>query len=743
MKQVKKNNSQDNGKSKTPLSTLRKRLAADRFTGWALGITFVAAVVIVLVTTQFGSVLPMLKASDYQVGSVAERDYVVERDILYLDEEATRLKRQAAGKLVLPIFRVNERIGEERLQRFSEFRERLLALNREESSLDTIFLRLQVDFPGILTREQLARLLDTNQLSSVFAQAEIILKKIFETGLIKLPEQDSGLLSSGAIEVWSWRGGKLVKEETYLENVLTRRNIEDWIEERFPEIPSLLLLPTFDLVRAFAIENGFFDAEETGKSRQKAMEEVEPVQAKLVKDQVIVRRGDIIDAETAAQIKALGEYSVTVNLTSIAGNVLFLLVVFFFSLLLFQEKVIGTALKRNQVIFLAATVLIFLLAAGLLSRFFTPREGIPFSVILPTAAISILITLIISTRAGIGLSVILALLVLPLAEWDPYAFLFVLLTGAAGTAVVQRAERRIDLVKAGLYLSALNIALLILFVLLQSAARGWLLPVLGWAFLNGFASSMISLGFLPILEHALNTASRFRLIELSDLNAPILKRMLSLAPGTYNHSISVANLAESAASAIGANALLARVGAYYHDIGKIEQAEYFIENQTSYNKHDDLKPSLSAAVIKSHLKMGIEKARELALPQEVQEIISQHHGRGVIKYFYQRAVENGEKTNVSTDDYSYQGYRPSSKEAAVVMLADAVEAATRTLKKPTIAKLEKFVWDMIMEKFTSQELSGSQLTFRDLETIKKSFVQVLAGYYHSRIEYPKVKEAAR
>jgi putative nucleotidyltransferase with HDIG domain len=285
--------------------------------------------------------------------------------------------------------------------------------------------------------------------------------------------------------------------------------------------------------------------------------------------------------------------------------------------------------------------------------------------------------------------------------------------------------------------------LLILSVLLQSAGRGWLLPVLGWAFLNGFASSMISLGFLPILEHGLNTASRFRLIELSDLNAPILKRMLSLAPGTYNHSISVANLAESACSAIGANALLARVGAYYHDIGKIEQAEYFIENQTSYNKHDDLKPSLSAAVIKSHLKMGIEKARELTLPREVQEIISQHHGRGVIKYFYQRALDNGEKTNVSTDDYSYQGYRPSSREAAVVMLADTVEAATRTLKKPTVAKLEKFVWDIIMEKFTSQELGDSQLTFRDLETIKKSFVQVLAGYYHSRIEYPKIKEAAR
>jgi hypothetical protein len=741
MKPTRKNN--HNGASIRPFSALKVPLGPDRTTGIILALTFVAAVAIVLVTTQFGTVFPFLRASDYQVGSVAERDYVVERDILYVDEEATRLKREAAGKLVLPIFRVNERINQERLARFSEFRERLVTLSREEESLDAIFLRLQVDFPGVLSREQLARLLDTGQLSGVLEQAELVLGDVFETGLIKLPEQDSELLSSGAVEVWRWMGGKLVKEELFLEEVLTRDNLEGWIAARYPEIPRELLQPTIDLVEAFAVENGFYDVEETEKSRQKAMEGVEPVQAKLVKDQVIVRRGDIVDAEAAAQIRALGEYSVTVNLNSIAANVLFLFIVFLLSLFLFRERILGISLKRNQVLFLAAAVLIFLLAAVLLGRFFAPREGIPFSVILPTAAISILVALIISTRAGIALSLILALLVLPIAEMDPYTFLFVLLTGVAGTAVVQRAERRIDLVRAGLYLSGLNVVLLVLFVLLQNVERGWLLPVLGWSFLNGFASSMIGLGFLPILEHALNTASRFRLIELSDLNAPILKRMLSLAPGTYNHSISVANLAESACSAIGANALLARVGAYYHDIGKIEQAEYFIENQTSYNKHDELKPSLSAAVIKSHLKMGIEKARELSLPQEVQEIISQHHGRGVIKYFYQRAVEKGEKNNVSSNDYSYQGYRPSSREAAVVMLADTVEAATRTLKKPTIAKLEKFVWDIIMEKFTSQELGDSPLTLRDLETIKKSFVQVLAGYYHSRIEYPKVKEAAR
>jgi putative nucleotidyltransferase with HDIG domain len=236
-------------------------------------------------------------------------------------------------------------------------------------------------------------------------------------------------------------------------------------------------------------------------------------------------------------------------------------------------------------------------------------------------------------------------------------------------------------------------------------------------------------------------------MELSDLNSPIFKKMLSLAPGTYNHSIMVANLAESACTRIGANALLARVGGYYHDIGKIDQARYFIENQRELNLHDDLKPSLSAAVIKSHVKGGIEKGKEQKLPKEVIDIIAQHHGKGLISYFYHRALESEKNQKVSSqkvssDDYTYTGEWPKTKEAAVVMLADAAEASSRTLKNPSVARLEKFLWSIIMEKFNSGELNKSNLTFNELDEIKDTFVHVLAGYYHSRIEYPNQKEEA-
>ncbi|HEY9593996.1 MAG TPA: HDIG domain-containing protein, partial [Spirochaetia bacterium] len=235
--------------------------------------------------------------------------------------------------------------------------------------------------------------------------------------------------------------------------------------------------------------------------------------------------------------------------------------------------------------------------------------------------------------------------------------------------------------------------------------------------------------------------TRFKLMELSDLNAPIFKRMLSQAPGTYTHSISVANLAESACEAIGANALLARVSAYYHDIGKVDQADYFVENQKAFNRHDELRPSLSAAVIKSHVRIGIEKAQELKLPQAIIDIIAQHHGRGLITFFYHRAMKEGKNIGVSRDDYSYPGVRPKTKEAAVLMLADTVEAASRSLKHPTEARLEQFVQEMIMEKLTSGELGDSNLTLRDLELIRRSFVHILEGYFHTRIEYPKIARA--
>jgi putative nucleotidyltransferase with HDIG domain len=734
-----------NSRAIWPFSRLGQRAGRieDRWILAVLALSFVLTLTIVLVSTQFGTLFNAIRPSDYEVGSVAERDFVVERDIVYVDEAATRLKREAAGKLVLPIFRVNENITLNLLRRFDGFREALEEALKNERSRDTVFLRLQVEYPGLLTRASLSGLLDSGRPMEVLDETRTFLAEILTAGVIRLPEGSPALDEVRDVEVWRWREGNLEKETYALQDVLTSGSLGGWLDARMDGRAQAEVALIRALILPFVEENGFYEAAETEKRRRKAMTEVEPVQAKLVRDQVIVRKGDIITDKTAEQIQALGEYSTTVNLNTLFSSILFVLLGYGFAVFALQERVIGIKLRRKHVLFLAALLAGYLLLAAVLYNFFTPAATLPFSVALPTAALAIFVALLLSLRAGFVFSLVLGLLLLPIVRMDLSALLFALLTGTAGTAVVSRAERRIDLIRAGVLLSGLNIVILVAFGLTESVNGGWLLSAAGWGILNGLGCSMLSLGFLPLLEHGLNTASRFRLIELSDINAQVLKRMLSLAPGTYSHSLSVANLAESACSAINANAILARVGAYYHDIGKIDQAEYFIENQTAYNKHDELKPSLSVAVIKAHVKLGIEKARELDLPDEVLDIVAQHHGRGVIKYFYQRALENGQNSNVASEDYSYPGVLPRSREAAVVMLADTAEAASRTLKKPTIAKLDKFVWDIIMDKFTAHELGDSELTLRDLETIKRSFVQVLAGYFHSRIEYPKTKEAAR
>jgi len=228
-------------------------------------------------------------------------------------------------------------------------------------------------------------------------------------------------------------------------------------------------------------------------------------------------------------------------------------------------------------------------------------------------------------------------------------------------------------------------------------------------------------------------------MDLSDQNTPILRKLLLTASGTHQHSMMVAQLAENACKEIGANALLARVGAYYHDIGKMEHPEYFTENNIdSENRHTDLNPSLSVSVIKSHIKLGVEKAYQLHLPQQIIDIIAEHHGNSVITYFYNKAKEKDE--NVSSADYSYPGNPPVTKESAVVMLADVCEAACKSLEKPTAQRLEKFIQELINAKIESGQLDNSALTFGELTKIRDTFVRILAAYYHGRIKYQNQKD---
>jgi len=261
---------------------------------------------------------------------------------------------------------------------------------------------------------------------------------------------------------------------------------------------------------------------------------------------------------------------------------------------------------------------------------------------------------------------------------------------------------------------------------------------LGYGLINGFLASIFAYGLIMILEYLFNRTTDMTLLELSDLNHPLMRQLALQAPGTYHHSLMVGNLSEAAAEAIGGNGLLARVGAYYHDIGKMEKPEYFVENQArGRNPQEKLTPTMSSLILLNHVRKGSEMARTLRLPQVVEAFIEQHHGTSLMSFFYQKAVEQNKGEYVSDTEFRYPGPRPQTKETAIVMLADAVEATSRTLKEPSPSRIKQMVDHMIDERFKSGELDESPLTLQDLTKISLSFQKILNGLFHRRIEYPK------
>jgi putative nucleotidyltransferase with HDIG domain len=458
----------------------------------------------------------------------------------------------------------------------------------------------------------------------------------------------------------------------------------------------------------------------------------------IEKGQKVIRKGFII---AEAEMDALRELHLSLSKRdprNITGLIFLILIVYILFIILRGQIILGRKLYKRERYLLSSLTGFYIIGSVLLNNISSGFEGFPISLAMPTALFIMILAVFLGTRTAMIMAIALPLGSYFMGAFDTNSFFIALVSGATASTVLYNAQNRMSLIKAGLLIAFANCIAVIVVLLINQAYISDYPVMLFWAAMNGIISGMLILGFLPPLEHALNAVTSFRLMELSDLNAPILRKLFTAAPGTYSHSLMVANLAEQGCQDIGANALLARVGAYYHDIGKMENPDYFVENQTEYNKHDEIAPRLSATIIRSHVKLGVEKANNLGLPKDVISIIAEHHGNSVISWFYNKASE--QETAVNPEDFSYPGKPPRSRESAVVMLADITEAAVRTLNKPTVQKLEKFIQQLFEDKVDSGQLSESELSFRDLEIIKNAFVKTLAGYYHSRIEYPKQKE---
>jgi cyclic-di-AMP phosphodiesterase PgpH len=308
----------------------------------------------------------------------------------------------------------------------------------------------------------------------------------------------------------------------------------------------------------------------------------------------------------------------------------------------------------------------------------------------------------------------------------------------AGAYKLKDARTRGKIISAGLLVAFVQVASAVLVESMgQQDVIGYILKPLA---ISGLVSACVILVSLQVFERLFGEITNFTLLELSDSSHPLLKRMVVEAPGTYHHSLIVSNLAEAAADAIGANSLLVRVGAYYHDIGKMLKPEYFTENQiVPGNKHDQLEPSMSRLVILNHVKEGVELAQKYKLNQKIIDFIPQHHGTSLIHYFYQKAISESESENVEEENYRYPGPKPQTKETAIVLLADSVEGATRSLDEHTPQKIEDVVRKIINNKFIDGQLDECNLTLREIDTIASTFMRVLSAMYHSRIKYPEQK----
>ena len=458
----------------------------------------------------------------------------------------------------------------------------------------------------------------------------------------------------------------------------------------------------------------------------------------IKKDEVIIKKGFPISEEAFLKLEKLAETPEYIDTRAFANAILYFMLLTALITFLFTKGFLNKPLRISELIFYSV---VFVLVYGMTTigkRLPTFSTDFSLVIFIPATFVVMLIAILYGQREAVYFSFILFFAIFHATDYSPIPAIFELCSSLAVIRVVRKMDKRLDMFFAAVVIAILNVVfLLTIKIFTNSQVDGFIFDLLGVAF-NGFISCILALGFLTPLESLLNTASVFRLMDLSDLNRPIMRRLSLVASGTYNHSMMVANLAESACSEIGANPLLARVGAYYHDIGKADQPEYFVENQSGENKHDDINPSLSVSVIRSHVKKGVEKAHSLKLPSEVIDIIAQHHGNSVISYFYNLAKKQDE--TVSETEYSYTGEPPTTKEAAVVMLADTVEAACRTLEKPSVSRLEKFIHELVMSKFEHGQLENSNLTFREISIIESSFVTTLAGHYHSRIKYPEQKD---
>ncbi len=487
----------------------------------------------------------------------------------------------------------------------------------------------------------------------------------------------------------------------------------------------------YEVAAGYIGPNQVLDQAQTLVRQKAAMDQVAPVTVTVRGGDTVVQKGDTLTAQDLIVFKALGLTGSRSGWEVWLG--VFLLVLLetaIFSRLLYRFNR-ASGFPNNMKLALVS----LLLVATVLARLLIIEPLSPY--IIPVAALGMTVAVILNARSALLLVALTSLNIGLLTDLDMRYAIVALVVGALSLYLVSRVSQRAGLMGAGF--ATMGIAALTIFSveMFTESSLGAALQQAAWGLANGVLAGALTVLILLILDTVFNLTTPLRLLELSNPAQPLLKRLLQVAPGTYNHSIQMGNLAEAAAEAIGANPLLARVGAYYHDVGKTVRPEYFVENQMYVdNPHNRLNPNLSKLAITAHVRDGEHLARLYGLPQPVVDIIKQHHGTSVLAFFYHKALEST-KDAVYEESYRYEEQKPRSKEASIVMLADSVEAAARAMQNPTRRKLQGMIQEVVKQKIEDGQLDESDLTQGDLHKIRDSFDMSLRGLVGHRIAYPE------
>ncbi|HVA35998.1 MAG TPA: HDIG domain-containing protein [Candidatus Dormibacteraeota bacterium] len=661
----------------------------------------------VLLWTAFFGVLAagyVPSAVPLRVGDIAPTDIVAPANLDYVDQQATEEARKRSAGMVPPVYRVDS----DAQVRLTAAGSRLFALLADGSPS----ARARMDAVGV--DDPTAAQWTTLSPETRNAVQADVLTAVAQREALGVGINDSDLSAARSKVADAIADLKL-----------------DPVAQRVATV----------LSGALVFRDVSVDLGATYEAQRSAMAAVAPVRITLTKGATIVHKGDLVTPGQVETLRAAGITRPALDWARLMAYAVLGLVLL--ALLAVPAYVFARAMLRNpRLLWLSVSLTIVgvVFAKVVPPAIVIGGTDVVSVALVPASAVGMLLAILAGVPAAVY-AVLVISFASGLANPQSYPFALALFAmGLAGTLSAGALTRRSDLLRAGWIAGGVAAVIFATSDILRGASVWTSLLDAAVSLLAGLASAIETVGLLPLLEHTFHLCSPLRLIELSNTGESLLQRLLIEAPGTYVHSITVGYLAEAAARAVGADPLLARVGAYYHDIGKMKRAQYFVENQGGGpNPHDTLSPSLSSLIIIAHVEDGVKSAREHRLPENVVDIVQQHHGTSLVSFMYCKAQEEGsDKFTPLPDDFRYPGPKPQTREAALVMICDGVEASVRSIKQPTPQKIEAQVRRILDQLLHRGELDECDLTLRDLHAIEKACIQVLFGIHHQRIEYPSL-----